>query len=68
MIILVIYQINNDGKIINYFSSKMIRHDLEVNYDFDQGIYLIQLYIPKKYVEELDELKGNFRVSSNNKY
>ena len=67
MIFLDIFQINNEGKIIKNFSSKMKMFDLQVDYDLEEGDYLIWLYIPKKYVIEIDKLKGNFRVSSNNK-
>ena len=64
---LIINQINKEGKILKTFSKTMGGDDIQVSYDFEKGNYLIWLYIPKKYSPDLDDIKANFIVSSDNK-
>ena len=65
---LVISQINNEGKLIKTFSVAKFNNDIQENYDLENGIYFIWLYIPKKYAQNKNgELKANFIVSSDNK-
>ena len=62
---LVINQVNDEGKVINSFSS-VEENDIQVNYDLEKGNYLIWLYIPKKFGNNKGDLKANFGVSSEN--
>ena len=63
----VINQINDEGKIIKTFSETKGSDDIQTSYDLEKGNYIIWLYIPKKYVTSVNEIKANFRVSSDNK-
>ena len=65
--ILIINQIDNDGKIIKTFSKITINDDIQASYDLEKGSYLILIYIPKKYVPDIEDIKANFIVSSENK-
>ena len=64
---LIINQINDEGKIIKTYSEAKGNDDIQVCYDLEKGNYLIWLYIPKKYISDIDELNANFRICYDNK-
>ena len=64
---LIINQINDEGKIIKTYSKTKGSDDIQECYDLEKGNYLIWLYIPKKYISDIDELNANFRVCYDNK-
>ena len=63
----IINQINDEGKIIKTYSEKKGIDDIQTSYDLEQGNYIIWIYIPKKNFTIVNEIKADFRVSSDNK-
>ena len=64
---LIISKIDEKGKIIKIYNEIVGLDDLQVNYDLDEGNYLIWLYIPKRYFPGSDKLDAHFMISSEHK-
>ena len=64
---LLISKIDEKGKIIKTYNEIIGLDDLQINYDLDEGNYIIWLYIPKRYFPESDKLDAHFMVSSEHK-
>ena len=64
---LIISKIDEKGKLIKIYNEIVGLDDLQVNYDLDEGNYLIWLYIPKRYFPGNDKLDAHFMVSSEHK-
>ena len=67
MKLLIINKIDDKGKIIKTYSEIVGLDDLQVNYDLEEGNYIIWLYMPKRYFPESNKLNAHFMVSSEHK-
>ena len=64
---LIINKIDNKGKIVKTYNNISGFDDLQVNYDLEEGTYIIWLYIPKRYFPESNKLNAHFMISNNHK-
>ena len=68
MKLLIINKIDDKGKIIQTFNYTTGIEDMQQEFDFDAGNYIIWLYIPKRYFPESDKINARFMISASNKF
>lgn len=68
MKLLIINKIDDKGKIIQTFNYTTGIEDMQQEFDFDAGNYIIWLYIPKRYFPESHKINARFMISASNKF
>ena len=64
---LIVGGVDEKGKIVKTYHELVGLDDLQVNYNLDEGNYIIWLYIPKRYFPQSNKLNAHFMISSEQK-